>query len=125
MQFLTRKGPIIFSCLFAVLLIVQTVLIFSQHSATEDKLNSSAAIATEKKGQVDEGQGEASKSSITPADTSSLTTTTTFQILLLLSGLPLLFFLVKNDGQSRERLSNIMHELEESNKTYIFNSLEK
>ena len=125
MQFLIKRGLVIFTCLFAGLLIIQTIIIFSHYSLDNNQPTTDASI-----GSVQTEQSEVSASvgpslSATQRLANSAATPTVLQILLVISGLPLLFFLVRNVTQGRERLINIMLELEESNKTYIFNSREK
>lgn len=124
MQFFIKRGAIIFTCLFAGLLITQTILIFSNYSSVNNHLATATTASPEQK-----DQSEVSISTDLEATaqhpTNNTSATTVLQILLVTSGLPLLFFLARNITQSRTRLSNIMLELEESNKTYIFNSLEK
>ncbi len=83
------------------------------------------AVSSAQKEQPEVSASAGPSLSVAQHVTNSASTTTVLQILLVISGLPLLFFLARNVTQGRERLSNIMHELEESNKTYIFNSLEK
>lgn len=122
MQFLIKKSLVILSCMFAGLLIVHTAFIFS-HSAKVQSYISGQEINTGEKGQSD--KAEADQATMPHDIMTGLTTTTTLQVLLVLSGLPLLFFLVRNVSQGRKRLNNVMNELEESNKTFIFNSLEK
>ena len=124
MQFFIKRGAIIFTCLFAGLLITQTILIFSNYSSVNNHLATGNTVSP---GQKDQSEVSTSTDLEATAQdaTNNASTTTVLQILLLTSGLPLLFFLARNVTQSRKRLSNVMHELEESNKTYIFNSLEK
>ena len=124
MQFFIKRGVIIFTCLFAGLLITQTILIFSNYSSVNNYQATGNTVSPEQKDQSE-------ISTLTDLEataqhpTNNGATTTLLQILLVTSGLPLLFFLARSITQSRTRLSNIMLELEESNKTYIFNSLEK
>ena len=124
MQFFIKRGAIIFTCLFAVLLITQTILIFSQNSSVNNHLTTGDTVSLTQKDQSEVSTSTGLETTALHA-TNNSSATTVLQILLLTSGLPLLFFLARNVTQSRERLSNVMHELEESNKTYIFNSLEK
>ena len=123
MRFLIRKGFIIFTCLFAALLIVHTVSIFSHHATVRayvaagpetNEEENAAMIATTKEG-----------STLVHKISARQTSSTILQVLLVLTGIPLLYVLNRNVLNSRKRLNNIMRELEESNKTFIFNSLEK
>ena len=124
MQFFIKRGAIILTCLFAGLLITQTILIFTDNSSVNSHLTTADTVSPGQKDQS-EVSTSAGPDAIAQDATNNASATTVVQILLLTSGLPLLFFLARNITQSRKRLSNIMLELEESNKTYIFNSLEK
>jgi len=124
MQFFIKRGVIIFTCLFAGLLITQTILIFSNYSSVNNHLATGNTVSPEQKDQSEVSISTGLEATV-QHPTNNAPTTTVLQILLVTSGLPLLFFLARNITQSRTRLSNIMLELEESNKTYIFNSLEK
>jgi len=125
MKFLIKRGVIISTCLFAGLLILQTIVVFSHYSSANN------APATGDSGNVTQNEQQEVSASAAPSLSAtqhfanSLSSPRVLQILLVVSGLPLLVFLVRNVTQGSERLSNIMRELEESNKTYIFNSLEK
>ena len=123
MKFLTKRGVIISTCLFAGLLIIQTIVIFSQYSANNDlATGDSVSLAQNEQQEV---SASAAPSLSAQHFANNLASPRVLQILLVVSGLPLLVFLVRNVKQGSERLSNIMRELEESNKAYIFNSLEK
>src|SRR6187402_295475 len=124
MQFFIKRGAFILTCLFAGLLIIQTIVIFSNYSSINNHLaTGSTVIPAQKKQSVDSTSADLEATAQHAPNNAA--TTTVLQILLVTSGLPLLFFLARNITQSRQRLSNIMLELEESNRTYIFNSLEK
>ena len=123
MQFFIKRGAIIFSCLFAGLLITQTVLILS-HDLSVNNHVTTGDISPAQKSQS-EISTSADPDSAAQHATNNASTLNVLQILLLTSGLPLLFFFARSITQSRERLRSIMLELDASNKTYIFNSLEK
>jgi methyl-accepting chemotaxis protein len=125
MRFLTKKGPIIFTWLYAGLLIIHTIFFVAHYSTVKDFLAGGRPVEEAQNATQDLPESEPVALSTTQAITTSLTTTILMQILVVISGLALLFFLTRNVMQSRRRLANIMHELEDSNKTYIFNSLEK
>jgi methyl-accepting chemotaxis protein len=124
MQFLIKRGAVILTCLFAGLLITQTILIFSHYSSDKDHVVTADSVSS---GQKDQPEVSTSPDLEIAAQhaTNNAATMTVIQILLLFSGLPLLFFLARNAAQSRKRISSVMHELEESNNTYVFNALEK
>ena len=124
MQFFIKRGVIIFTCLFAGLLIIQTIVIFSNYSSINNHLATGSTVRPAQKDQSGDSTSADLEATAQHAPNNAATTTV-LQILLVTSGLPLLFFLARNITQSRQRLSNIMLELEESNRTYIFNSLEK
>jgi methyl-accepting chemotaxis protein len=123
MQFFIKRGAIIFSCLFAGLLIAQTVLILS-HDLPVNNHVTTGDISPAQKSQS-EISTSADPDSAAQHATNNASTLNVLQILLLTSGLPLLFLFARSITQSRERLRSIMLELDASNKTYIFNSLEK
>ena len=125
MKFLTKRGVIISTCLFAGLLIIQTIVIFSHYSSANNDLATGDSASLSQNEQQEVSASAAPSLSATQHFANNLASPKVLQILLVVSGLPLLVFLVRNVTQGSERLSNIMHELEESNKTYIFNSLEK
>lgn len=118
MQFLSTKSLTIYTCLFAGLLIIHTAFFFS-YNAKVQRYIAAQEIVTGETAANDDASNESQSISAT------LSTTTMLQVLLVLSGFPLLYFLVRNVLRGRKRLNNIMRELEESNKTFIFNSLEK
>ena len=126
MNFLTRKGPIIFAGVFAVLLVVHTAFIFSHHSKLKEYFSSAedaapiATTASDVAGTITPAENTVEQSLI-----QNLTTAKLLQILLLLTGFPLLYVLMRKSIQSDKKLDTVMHELEESNNQYIFNSLEK
>ena len=125
MRFLTKKGPIIFTWLYAGLLIIHTIFFFAHYSTVKDFLAGGQPVEQGQNVTNEMAESEPVALSTTQVITTSLNTTVLFQIMVVISGLALLFFLTRNVMQSRERLANIMHELEDSNKTYIFNSMEK
>ena len=123
MQFFIKRGAIIFSCLFAGLLITQTVLILSHDLSVNNHVTTGDFSPAQK--SQSEISTSADPDSAAQHATNNASTLNVLQILLLTSGLPLLFFFARSITQSRERLRSIMLELDASNKTYIFNSLEK
>jgi methyl-accepting chemotaxis protein len=125
MKFLTKRGVIISACLFAGLLIIQTIVIFSHYESANNDLATGDSVSLAQNEQQELSASAAPSLSATQHFANRLSSPRVLQILLVVSGLPLLVFLVRNVTQGSERLSNIMHELEESNKAYIFNSLEK
>src|SRR3989337_2150215 len=123
MRFLTRKGLIFFTCLFASLFIVHVISTFSYQATVRDYVAAGPETSIEEDAGKDSAAAEGS--TLAHKIITRQTTTTILQILLVLTGLPLLYFLNMNVLRSHKRLNNIMRELEESNKTFIFNSLEK
>ncbi|HEX6223729.1 MAG TPA: GAF domain-containing protein [Chryseolinea sp.] len=124
MRSLTKKGPIILTWLYAGLLIVQTVFLFSHYSTLKHYLSLDNTIERAQNVALETSGSQPAEISTTEQITKSLSTTAVMQVLVVLSGLPFIFFLVRNAAQSRTKLSSIMNELEDSTKTYIFNSLE-
>ena len=51
MQFFIKRGAIIFTCLFAGLLITQTILIFSNYSSVNNHLATGTTVSPEQKDQ--------------------------------------------------------------------------
>jgi PAS domain S-box-containing protein len=123
MRFLIRKGLILFTCLFAGLLIVHTVFTFSHQSTVRGYIAAGRETSIEENSEKD--SQTAKESTLAHKIITRQTTSTILQVLLFLSGLPLLYVLNLNVLRSRNRLNNIMRELEESNKNFIFNSLER
>ncbi len=101
----------IFTGVFAVLLIVHTVFVFIY-------------IMQEKEPAVPLQEVVNASSSEMPA-TNASDTIIFLQILLVLFALPGLYILLSNIKRNRRRLSNVMADLDKSNKNYIFNSVEK
>lgn len=122
MQFFIKKGLIIFSCLFAGLLIIHTVFIFSNRATIRDYITSEKT-SLEKDYSTDASL-EAPPEAETNRLTSGLNAAIILQILLIVTGFPLLFVLVRSVSRDRKRLGMITRELEESNKALIFNSLQ-
>jgi len=126
MKFLTRYLPIIFTGLFATLLIVHTVFIFSQQSKLKEYFLSNeetTEITTAPlESNVELSQSENSLKQNVIRD---MTTAQLLQILLVFTGFPLLYTLARTLFLSRKKLDTITRELIESNNQYILNSLEK
>lgn len=122
MQFLGKKGLMIFTWAFAAFLVGHTVFIFSHSLKLSEYRASEAPPPIQQAALTEEENVETSaKDDVTDG----LTTLNVLQSLLVISGLPLLYFLTVNGSRSRKRLNNVMRELDESNNTYIFNSLQK
>ncbi|WP_276369557.1 GAF domain-containing protein [Chryseolinea sp. H1M3-3] len=111
MRFLKKQALLIFTSVFAVLLIVHTAFVFiyiMQQKELAAPLQDAAKVS----------------GSIMP-ETNALNIITILQVLLVSFALPVLYLFFTNIKRNRERLSNVMSDLDQSNRTYIFNSLEQ
>ena len=122
MRFLIKRGPIVFTFLFAGLLFIHAIFTFSHQSTVRDYVSASQGASAEERAAEMSAQ-ETSVSMLNDV-TAGLTTVTVLEILLVLCGLPLLFFLLRINVLSNNKLTSVMEKLEASNRTFIFNSHE-
>ena len=122
MRFLIKRGPIVFTFLFAGLLLIHAIVTFSHQSTVRDYVSASQGASAEERAAEMSAQ-ETSVSMLNDV-TAGLTTVTVLEILLVLCGLPLLFFLLRISVLSNNKLTSVMEKLEASNRTFIFNSHE-
>lgn len=113
MQFLTRRGLIIYSGLFALLLVVHSVLFFTTgtpaiHKTSTIKTNAIDNLPASEEG-AESGQGSTNALSIS-------------QFLLVISGLPLLFLLVRRADKADQKLAGVTNTLLENTGKLVFNS---
>ncbi len=134
MKFIKRQGLILLTCLFAGLLLIHTAAGFYHQSLVKGYVelgeghpsrNTIDAEATTKVATLPETSGGNAIPQKVQALNNSLTTMTLLQTLMLLTGLPLTFFVVSNFTRNNKNLSTLTREIEENTKTYLFNSLEK
>ena len=134
MGLIKRQGLILFICLFAGLLLIHTAFSFYHRSLVNEyakfaegsSQNISDTEDTSLVSTVDQMAGNNTVSSEkAKAITNSLTIMTILQILMVLSGFPLTFFVGLNITRNNKKLASLTKEIEENNKTYVFNSLEK
>lgn len=108
MRFLSRRGLLIYSVLFALLLVVHTSLFFAKATpVTRNETDIKLALSE--------------NSPALPEDTSS-NTLSILQILLLASGLPLLFLWARRSDKADKRLSVVTTGLSENTKKLVFDS---
>ncbi len=124
-----KKGLVIFACLFAVLLIVHSAFTFYHKVAVKeyaDLITLPETVTTvDAEVNVEPTEGFSNKTAAHQNVISSLATMTLLEVLMVMSGLPLLFLAVGNITQSHKKLNKLTREIEESNKAFIFNSMEK
>ena len=108
MKFLIRKGLIIYSALFALLLVVHTALFITKISSTPE--NAATEFASV------EGTPQLSEE----ADYS--VTLLILEILLVISGLPLLFLLHRRSDKADQRLAIVTNGLLDNSTKLVFNS---
>ena len=92
MRFLIKRGPIVFTFLFAGLLLIHAIFTFSHQSTVRDYVSASQGASAEERAAEMSAQ-ETSVSMLNDV-AAGLTTVTVLEILLVLCGLPLLFFLL-------------------------------
>jgi PAS domain S-box-containing protein len=117
MKFLRRKGLIIFTSLFALLLVVHTVLTISENKTVKHYIASDNPAVTH-------NLNEQEKTTLATEIASGLNNLLMVQLLLTASGLPLLFMLTRNIVRSEKKLAEITNELYKNNNTLIFSSSE-
>lgn len=137
MQFLRKRSLILLTCLFAALVIIHTAVVFYHKNVSDDyaallqeKAREDAVIPAENvKAADDEILIESADPSLISekeqAMKSSLTAITYLQVLLVLTGLPLLFTMVTRLRQYSSKLKSLTHEIEDSNRKYVFNALDQ
>lgn len=111
MRYLTRRGLFIFSILFSLLLVAHTVMFFAEGTSAgyEVTPQETAAAGNE-------------VAALQPGQVSRSLVLVILQLLLVASGLPLLFALIKKSDKNEKRLWHITHTLAENNKKLVFNS---
>ena len=134
MRLIKRQGLILFTCLFAGLLLIHTTFCF-YHGNLVNKYTKLAAGSSQSTSDTEDTSlvntlNQAPEENIVTSERAkvirnSLTTMTILQILMVLSGFPLAFFVVSNITRNNKKLAALTREIEGNNKTYVFNSLEK
>jgi len=133
MRLLKRQGLILFTCLFIVLLLIHTAfglyhgsLVNEYTEVVDGSLqDTSDSEVTSLVSTLNQTPGNNTVSSEkVRAIKNSLTTMTILQFVLILSGLPLTFFMVMNMTRKNKKFAALTREIEENNKTYVFNSLD-
>lgn len=141
MQILKKKSLLFFTILFAGLLLIHTAFVFYHKSVVDEYselLQEKEKIESESVLRKKDTEISTVETTIDPlaVDTrllhekekeisSTLGIVTFLQVLMAITGLPLLVFIVMNLRSYRKKLTSLAHEIEESNRKYVFNSLEK
>jgi PAS domain S-box-containing protein len=108
MQFLIRKGLFIYAILFALLLVVHSIIFFSRDAAPEKTPSLATTNMTESAGLITDENDDVSLLSV-------------LQLLLVASGLPLLFLLIRRSDRTSKSLAGLTHTLSTNNKELVFN----
>ena len=139
MQILRKNSLIIFTLIFIVLLLANTAFFF-YHKNVVDQY--SALLQEKEKIEMEEGvwkkSGYENKNTtnvvtVDPADLrqkerdveSTAAVVAVLQAILAISGVPLLLSIILSLRRNQSRLSNLTHEIEDSTRKYVFNSLEE
>ena len=116
MKFFRRNGLIIFTLLFALFLVSHAVFTITQNEAVKNH------VAASQNSAVD--SSVAAVPTLADDVTKGLNTSSILQILLIASGLPVLFMLARRITRNERRLAGVTDHLYKNNDTFVFNSLE-
>lgn len=139
MQIFRQKSLILFTFLFAGLVLVHTAFVFHHKSIVDEytellqekeKIESESIVQKNKNVSVLESGADTMvvNTSIkegAKAINSSLSIITWLEALLIITGLPLLFYIIISLRKYGVDLASLAHDIEDSNRKYLFNSLEK
>lgn len=129
MQFLRRKALILLTYLFVGLIVLNVAFTIYHRSVTKQFLNSTASSIEAV--IAPPGDDAAVQEVLTPEDNSkqqlndSLLWTTVIEVVSALIGIPLLLLLAFNMARNNSKLLSLNREIEQSNRKYVFDSLEE
>lgn len=109
MQFLIRRGLLMYAVLFALLLVVHSALFFTKGTSNAQNTIADRLAISEEAPEL-------------PAGSSGSNALPILQILLVTAGLPLLFLLVRRSDKADERLSAVTNTLLENTRKLVFHA---